>query len=193
MSNFVNLVSGVRQGGVLSSSLFAIYVDDIAKKIIDRGIGYHMSFIYTDIFLYVADLFLIAPSVRRLQIVVNVCETELSWLDKRINVHKSVCMRFGQRFDKQCANITTDSEDELKWVEECRYLDVYLVSARRFICSRHNAKCAFYGRLGSSASSEVVLHLVRSKCISVLFMAWMHVQSMLLISSRCSIRSLIFV
>ena len=84
-------------------------------------------------------------------------------------------MRFEQRFDIQCANLITDSGDELKWVEECRYLGVYLVSARRFKCSWHNAKCAFYrafnaifDRLGRSASSEVVLHLVRSKCIPVL-------------------------
>ena len=52
MSNFYNLVSGVRQGDVLSPSLFAIYVDDIAKKIISRGIGCLMSFICTGIFLY---------------------------------------------------------------------------------------------------------------------------------------------
>ena len=61
MSIFLNLVSGVRQGGVLSQSLFAIYVDDMAKKIISRGIGCHMSFICTGIFLYADDLFLIAP------------------------------------------------------------------------------------------------------------------------------------
>ena len=84
-------------------------------------------------------------------------------------------MRFGQRLDIQCANLITDSGDVLKWVEECRYLGVYLVSARRFKCSWHNAKCAFYrafnavfSRLGRSASSEVILHLVRSKCIPVL-------------------------
>ena len=66
-------------------------------------------------------------------------------------------------------------KDEHKWVEECRNLGVYLVRARRFKCSWHNAKCAFYGafnaifgRLGRSASSQVVLHLVRSKCIPVL-------------------------
>ena len=93
----------------------------------------------------------------------------------RINVNKSVCMRFGQRFNIQCANLITDSGDEFKWVEECIYLGAYLVSARRFKCSWHNAKCAFYrafnaifGRLGHSASSEVVFHLVRSKCIPVL-------------------------
>ena len=78
-------------------------------------------------------------------------------------------MRFGQSFNIQYANLITNSGDELKRVEECRYLGVYSVSARRFKCSWHNAKCAFYrafnaifGRLGRSASSEVVLHLVRS-------------------------------
>ena len=84
-------------------------------------------------------------------------------------------MRFGQRFSIQCVNLITDSGDELKWVQECRYPGLYLASARRFKCSWHNAKCAFYrafnaifGRLGRSASSDVVLHLVRSKCIPVL-------------------------
>ena len=105
--------------------------------------------------------------------MLNICETELSWLDMRTNVHKSVCMRFGKRFSIQCANLITDSGDQLKLVEECRYHGVYLVSARRYKCSWHNAKCPFYhafntifGRLGRSASSEVVFQLVRSKCIS---------------------------
>ena len=97
MSNYFNLVSGVRQGGVSSLSLFAIYVNDIAKKLIARGIGCHMSFICTGIFLYADDLFFIAPSLHTLQIMLNICETELSWLDMRINDNKSVCMRFGQR------------------------------------------------------------------------------------------------
>ena len=107
--------------------------------------------------------------------MLNVCETELSWLNMSINVNKSACMHFKQHFGIECANLITDSGDELKLVEECRYLDVYLVSTRRFTCSWHNAKCAFYcafnaifGRLGRSASSEVALRLVRYKCIPVL-------------------------
>ena len=79
-------MSGVRQGGVLSPSLFAICKDDIGKKkIIARGIGRHISFIYTGIFLYADNLFLMAQSVHTLQIMLKVCETELSWLDLRIN------------------------------------------------------------------------------------------------------------
>ena len=76
--HFFKLVSGVRQGGVLYLSQFAIYVDDIAKKIIASGIGCHMSFICTGIYLYGDDMFLIAPSVHTLQTMLNVCETELS-------------------------------------------------------------------------------------------------------------------
>ena len=49
--------------------------------------------------MYFDDLFLIASSVHTLQIMLNICETELSCLDMRINVNKSLCMRFGQRFD----------------------------------------------------------------------------------------------
>ena len=93
----------------------------LLKKIIARGIGSHMSFICTGIF-YADDLLLIAVSVHTLQIMINICETELSWLDMRISVHKSICMRFGQRFDIQSANLITDNGDELKWVEKCRYL-----------------------------------------------------------------------
>ena len=46
--------------------------------------------------------------------MLNICETELSWLDMRINVNKSVSMRFGQRFSIQCANLITDSGDDPK-------------------------------------------------------------------------------
>ena len=70
-----------------------------------------MSFVCTGIFLYADDLFLIAPSVHTLQIMLNVCETELSWLDTRINMNIYVCMRFGQRFHMKCANLISDSGD----------------------------------------------------------------------------------
>ena len=37
------------------------------------------------------------------------CESVLSALDMCINVKKSTCMRFGPRFDRKCANLTTMS------------------------------------------------------------------------------------
>ena len=39
MSRFVELSCGVRQGGVLSPHLFAIYIDSVVKKVSDSKNG----------------------------------------------------------------------------------------------------------------------------------------------------------
>jgi hypothetical protein len=62
-SHFFTLQSGVRQGGVLSPYLFALYVDDIVKKIKDKLVGCHLSCICTSIFMYSDDILLISPSL----------------------------------------------------------------------------------------------------------------------------------
>ena len=61
---------------------------------------------------------------------------------------------------------------KLDWVQEMRYLGVYIASAANFKCLFDNAKKslyrsfnAVYGRLGNSTSEEVILNLVRAKCL----------------------------
>ena len=63
----------------------------------------------------------------------------------------------------------------MEWVHEIRYLGVYFVSGSRFKCSFSNAKKSFYrsfnaiyGRIGRAASEEVILALIKAKCIPVL-------------------------
>lgn len=84
-------------------------------------------------------------------------------------------MRFGPRFDITCANITSINGEVLQWVTCCRYLGVYFVSGRVFKCSFHNAKSCFFrafnsilGKVGRYASEEVILSLLRSKCLPCL-------------------------
>ena len=48
--------------------------------------------------MYGDDILLIAPSVKALQRLINVCATELAWLDMSINCIKSVCMLVGPRY-----------------------------------------------------------------------------------------------
>ena len=50
------------------------------------------------IFLYADDIILLAPSVQALQSLVNICNSELSFLDMAINPKKSACMRFGPKY-----------------------------------------------------------------------------------------------
>jgi len=61
------------------------------------------------------------------------------------------------------------------WVESAKYLGVYLVSSTKFKCSFSNNKARFFkafnsifGKIGGSASEEVVFELVESKCLPVL-------------------------
>ena len=92
-----------------------------------------------------------------------------------LNEKKSVCMRFGPRFNATCAKLTTLGGDLLAWVGICHYLGVYFSSARTFICCFDNCKAscyrsfnAIYVRLGRCASPEVIVHLLSSKCMPVL-------------------------
>ena len=167
MSSMFNITYGVRQGSVLSPHLFAIYVNDILKRF---NLNQRLFIV-----IYADDILLIAPSVNELQILFNLCELELAWLDMNINVKKSCCMRIGNRFDSKCANITSQNGMCLPWVTEIRYLGVYIVSSTKFKCSLAYAKQAFYrsanslfGKVANAASEEVMIHLVNSKCFPVL-------------------------
>ena len=60
------------------------------------------------------DLLLIAPYV--CSYMLDLCETELSWLDMHKNVKNSVCINFGRHFNMHRVNLTTHSGDEPDWV-----------------------------------------------------------------------------
>jgi hypothetical protein len=158
---------GVRQGSVLSPFLFAVYLDDIVDH---RKNGRH-SFVI----MYADDILLLASSICELQRLLFECERELSWLDMSINVTKSCCLRIGPRFDRKCCPINTMAGLSLPWVNELKYLGIYLVTSRIFRCSFDQAKRAYYrslnaifGKVGRIASEEVVLQLVASKCLPIL-------------------------
>jgi len=83
--------------------------------------------ISTFIVLYADDILLLAPLIVALQGLLRVCGDELSSLDMHINTKKSACLRIGPRHDKICATITTRYGCKLSWVDEIRYLGVFIV------------------------------------------------------------------
>ena len=174
-SNFIKLRCGVRQGGILSPYFFAIYIDGIVRIFQNNDIGCKIGLVSVNIFLYADDIVLLAPSVDALQKMVTLCEQYLGSLDMALNAKKSMCMRFGPRFNSECCELTTLSGESLAWVGNCRYLGVYLVAARQFTCSVSNNKKSFYrsfnaiyGKVGRCASEEVVIKLICTKCLPVL-------------------------
>jgi Reverse transcriptase (RNA-dependent DNA polymerase) len=125
--------------------------------------------------MYADDIMLIAPSVSALQEMLTICEQQLLILEMVLNPKKCVCLRFGPRYENVCQPLVTSSGHQLSWVQTCRYLGVYLLSARYFKCCFRNAKKSYFrsfnsvfSRVGRVASEDVVIKLVATKCVPVI-------------------------
>jgi len=78
-------------------------------------------------------------------------------------------------FSNTIRNISTSDDSKLPWSDNFRYLGVYLRSSRSFACSFSHAKhsmCrafnAVFGKVGRIAYPDVVVQLVKTKCLPVL-------------------------
>ena len=172
------LTRGIRQGGVLSPYLFAVYVDDLIATVENTRYGCFYKSTCVSIVMYADDILLLSPSVTALQDLLHVCESALRSVALFINPKKSVCMRIGPRCNNVCCDIVSSYGYVLHWVESIRYLGVHFVRAKQFKCSFDNATVSFYrafnavfGRIGRSGSEEVIIQLINSKCLPCLLYA----------------------
>ena len=79
------------------------------------------------------------------------------------------------RYDVRFKEITTSAGNSISWANQMRYLGVFIVKSRVFKCDLDHAKRSFYravnaifGRIGRIASEEVIIQLIKNKCIPVL-------------------------
>jgi len=69
-------VCGVRQGGVLSPILFAIYMNDIVTQLKAKRLGCCIGDLYVGCVMYADDLILMTSSLIMLQKMIDVCVVE---------------------------------------------------------------------------------------------------------------------
>jgi hypothetical protein len=175
---FFQLVCGIRQGGVLSPVLFALYVDDLIDKLKLLSYGCFVRFVNFNVLMYADDILLIAPTVNALQLLVTSCELTLKCLDMSINVKKSACMRIGKRANVECSSITIGDGQTIGWHDNLKYLGINFIRATYLKCCTRRAKGAFYrafnaifGKVGRCASETVLAELLVTKCLPILLYA----------------------
>ena len=171
-SNYIQLKCGIRQGGILSPFLFAIFIDGVVNVVQHSNFGCHFGIVNLSIFLYADDILLLAPSVFALQQLVLVVESFLLDIDMSLNSKKTVCMRVGPDYMKDCAPVALINGDPLKWVDRIRYLGVTLLSAKNLRTSLGDNMKSFYrsanavfSKVGRCASEVVKCNLISSKCV----------------------------
>ena len=94
VSNCFTVRSGVKQGGVLTPLLFAIYNDSVLKKLEETCVGCHMGGHFTGELAYVDGIILLSPSMSGMRTLSKVCEEYATEFDVTFNGQKSQLLFF---------------------------------------------------------------------------------------------------
>lgn len=174
LSQEVSLTAGVRQGGVLSPLLFAVYVDIILERLENSGLGCFVGKQCYNSFLYADDLIILSISISDLQQLMNICYNTFTEIGLTINLTKSHCIRIGERHSKSCSEILVQDQP-IAWKKETKFLGVMFKNTKTFTCDWKDSKSKFYkasnailSKLGSNPPIEVCLNLIRLQCLPIL-------------------------
>ena len=129
ISDAFNATNGVKQGGVLSPILFAIYMDELLIRLKNSGIGCHIGNTFIAALAYADDVTLVCPTMKSLRMLVRICEFYADEYQVVFNGRKSKLLVFKGR--------------------DCVLpLDVYIyVNGQRVMCCKnadhlgHNMSC----------------------------------------------------
>ena len=168
--------AGVRQGGVLSPILFALYIDDIATSLSSAKLGCMINGVYVGCLLYADDIILLSCSNCRLQSMLDLCCDIIRKIDLNFNVKKSVLIRIGPRWKRSCSNLFIDG-NPLLFVTEIKYLGIVFKSGPLFSYNIDTAKAKFYRSFNAVfnrskyANSELIsVHLFKTYCLPLIAM-----------------------
>ena len=123
----------MRQVGVLSPQLFAIYMDDLSGFLTQCKASCHLNETVTNHVMYADDICLMAPSAIALQKILNLCY-EFSQSNAIIfNPIKSQCMIFKpNRFKLYCPAVYLNG-NFMDYVEKTKYLDICLLMTNKMM------------------------------------------------------------
>lgn len=165
--------SGVRQGSLISPTLFNFFINVLITHLRDLDIGCHIDKMFFGIFLYADDILILSPSLLGLQHMVNECISTCDMLSLAINLDKSSCIVFGHSRKLDLASISVKNIN-IQWVESLHYLGVNIVSGIKPAFCYDKTKRSFYAAFNSVISRAkpfeqlLQLSLVESYCLPLL-------------------------
>ena len=155
------VISGVRQGGVLSAKFWALYMDDLVHQLRSTYNGCYITELFIACVLYADDVCLMSPTRKAMQTLLDTCSTYANYWCIKYNENKSKMMYFGKDFDSYSCVPMTLNGGALEFVREIKYLGVIVTSDCNFSCSAKKPRSAFY------RSSNSILNVIRCPSVEV--------------------------
>ena len=162
------VVSGVRQGGVLSPHLFTIYMDDLIAKLRSLKIGCHLAELFLSCIVYADDICLLAPCRSALQLLLDTCEAYGKEFCLSYNPSKSKIMTFGSQAYSPSFFMYGK---ELDYAQEYKYLGIAVVAGRTFSTTFIRPLIRFRSSANSilnaphSSSEPILIRLLYAMCV----------------------------
>ena len=173
-SSKFNIYSGIRQGGVCSTWFFNVYINDLISILEKSGMGCHMLHEFMGCVLYADDIILLSGSVRQLQLMLNLCNIYAIDCCLTFNNAKSYCLAFGKNVNITLLPELFISDKPIKWVQQCTYLGVDLVSGKCFTTDVETRKRKFIACVnsvicrGKFLSEECLVEIICKQCLPIL-------------------------
>ena len=117
-----DVTSGVRQGCVLSSTMFSVFINDLATRINEAGLDVTIDDVIVSILLYADDIVLIAPDTRSLQSMLDIVSDWCQLWGLDFNPQKSKVVHFRPPstlrtdFEFKCGQNSVDKADSYKYL-----------------------------------------------------------------------------
>ena len=114
--------NGVRQGGVLSPYLFAVYLDGLLVELSNSGVGCYWGSLFVCALAYADDIVLLAPCASALRHMLSACSSYASGHGLIFNANKTQLFCFGN--SKSCNFLPTIHflNLQLKYTDEVKHL-----------------------------------------------------------------------
>ena len=169
-TEYFDVLTGTKQGGVISPRIFTMYVDDMVIYLKKRGIGCHIIDLFLACIFYADDLCLLAPTRGAMQEMLDICNEYCREYCLTFNVKKSKSLIFGKVKNCQIDQLTLDGRT-IDYVNEWKYLGVTVVAGTHLSFSSKPALASFYRSINSILSvmrkpdKLILMNLLYSNCV----------------------------
>ena len=180
MSTPIKMENGVKQGGVLSPTLFCIYFDELLRRLRETDVGCHVGHMSYAAFGYADDLLLLSPSIHGLEILVKTSESFASEYGVTFNAKKTECICFSKNACPLQRQVKVNGQ-HVKWKDKVKYLGIILTNDMCDDADIRAKRGEFIGSVNRlNAQFRVVPDQIRIRLLQTYCTAWYGCQTWLL-------------